>query len=481
MIRIILLFLVISINSSAQNWSPIYLNTKSVFTQNKYPTPLACFSIDSVNQIGTDSTFYYNYQLYGQNTNDSSDYSACSGFGDDCYLIQNEMSWLGRTIINVNDDWIFITENRDSLTFNFETTDTVVVFQSLTNTLKLFRYNDTVANFLGTQDSIREYKVLHYNSQGNLLQDSFAQKTIRLSKTRGLLDFIEVKNYPNTISFYTLLGSFNNQDTIGKINIKEYEIYNSAPGTITQFEVKKETYTGCCPSVQPGYYYLETYETQNSSFLGADFILTFSKNEVIDSVVIDTNRILYSIPFIRDSSNQRINITIDSTTCYGNGYYVSTNYSDCEFFCPDFNCYSQSEPVVNSYCSFFTLENKPNIRAVLTSTNNNTNNSIPEEERNLIYTLVNGVSCGTRAYSSINENNESKDLIYPNPTSDYLNLQNINTTKLSVSILDLNGKTIKVFKNQAKQIDVRFLATGVYLLEINSEEGKFRKSLIIKR
>jgi len=84
---------VFSVSSFAQNWNPIDLNTKSVFTQHKYPAPLACFSIDSMIQVGADSTFYYNYQLYGQNLNDSMDYSPCTGFGGDCYMIQNQMSW----------------------------------------------------------------------------------------------------------------------------------------------------------------------------------------------------------------------------------------------------------------------------------------------------------------------------------------------------------------------------------------------------
>lgn len=48
-------------NSYSQDWAPISSSIKSVFTKSQLPTPLACFSIDSINHISTDSTIYYNY------------------------------------------------------------------------------------------------------------------------------------------------------------------------------------------------------------------------------------------------------------------------------------------------------------------------------------------------------------------------------------------------------------------------------------
>lgn len=161
------------------------------------------------------------------------------GFGGDCCLIQNTMSWLGRKILKTNNDWTFITKNSDSLKFNFNTTDTLIVFQNNDRILKTHYLDDTINNIFGTIDSIKEYKILQYNSSGNLIPDGLLNKTIRLSKHFGLLDFIEVKNYPNSIAYYSIIGSSNGIDTVGKTTVKEYEIHQSEVGSITQFENKR--------------------------------------------------------------------------------------------------------------------------------------------------------------------------------------------------------------------------------------------------
>jgi len=198
------------------------------------------------------------------------------------------MSWLGREILNVNNKWTFITNNNDSLSFNFNTSDTSVVFQNNDRTLKTHYLNDTVNNLFGTVDSIKVYEILQYNSSGILIQDELVNKTIRLSKHFGLLDFIEVRNYPDSIAYYSIIGSSNGTDTIGKTTVKEYELHQSAVGTITQFENKRATYGTCCPTIHEGYYRLETYETISSAFSNSDYVITYLKNDsIIESLLID--------------------------------------------------------------------------------------------------------------------------------------------------------------------------------------------------
>ncbi len=475
----ITLTLCLLVNTYSQDWLPVSTSIKSVFTKSQLPSPLACFSIDSINQVSSDSIIYYNYQLYGENWGDSTNYDICiAGLGPACYTIQNRMSWLGRKIIKTNNNWTFITNNNDSL--NFNTTDTSIVFQNNDRILKTHYLNDTVNNLFGTLDSIKEFELLQYDASNNIIQDELLNKTIRLSKHYGLLDFIEVRDYPDSIQFYSIIGSSNANDTVGKINIKEYELHQSAIGTITQFENKRDTYYTCCPTEHPGYYSLETYETIGSTFSGNNYVMTYSKNEtIIDSMVIDTNIIAYSIPFIRNSDNQRINIKIDSTSCYGKGSYVLTSYSDCNVFCPTFDCYSMTSSQSGNYCINSYLYYKPNIYPILSEQDQDPNPSyIPETERNLIYTLVNGNSCGTRGYSSINKTNGGNHVVFPNPAKDKLFIKDLILEINSILIKDANGKIIKTINTQVKSIDISSLSKGVYFIEIITLENKIVNSFI---
>tara|TARA_B110000091_G_scaffold118726_1_gene127891 strand:+ start:1395 stop:2474 length:1080 start_codon:yes stop_codon:yes gene_type:complete len=70
--------------------------------------------------------------------------------------------------------------------------------------------------------------------------------------------------------------------------------------------------------------------------------------------------------------------------------------------------------------------------------------------------------------------------IYPNPTSDFLNIKGLNTSA-KVCIYDINGRKLFVTKIDANQnsIDVSMLS-GIYLLDIITLEKKITKIVIIK-
>jgi len=70
--------------------------------------------------------------------------------------------------------------------------------------------------------------------------------------------------------------------------------------------------------------------------------------------------------------------------------------------------------------------------------------------------------------------------IFPNPTSDYISFTNLenNTFKL----YSLLGKEMRVqFSEQTQQLDVSHLRSGIYLLEIQGEQGARRTLKVIKQ
>jgi hypothetical protein len=71
---------------------------------------------------------------------------------------------------------------------------------------------------------------------------------------------------------------------------------------------------------------------------------------------------------------------------------------------------------------------------------------------------------------SINTNKEDQLAVYPNPSSDYINLNYVKSPLIVISIelLDLNGRLIKV-ANETNRINVMDITPGIYLLRIKAD------------
>jgi len=74
--------------------------------------------------------------------------------------------------------------------------------------------------------------------------------------------------------------------------------------------------------------------------------------------------------------------------------------------------------------------------------------------------------------------------IYPNPTSDYVNIIFNKSSNYEISITDLNGRKINQFKSKkcSNTIDVSSLSTGIYLIVLKDiETNKYNTIKLIKR
>lgn len=73
----------------------------------------------------------------------------------------------------------------------------------------------------------------------------------------------------------------------------------------------------------------------------------------------------------------------------------------------------------------------------------------------------------------------NKISLYPNPTHSVFNLEIPNEVVKQVEIYDLSGK--KLLKSNQHQIDVSSFATGIYMVQIQTESGKTRVSKLVKK
>ena len=73
--------------------------------------------------------------------------------------------------------------------------------------------------------------------------------------------------------------------------------------------------------------------------------------------------------------------------------------------------------------------------------------------------------------------NEISLNIYPNPTMDFIKINN--EEPVNVKIINLNGKVVKSKNLKNGKIDISDLASGIYLLEVQLN-GKIYKQKIRK-
>lgn len=70
--------------------------------------------------------------------------------------------------------------------------------------------------------------------------------------------------------------------------------------------------------------------------------------------------------------------------------------------------------------------------------------------------------------------------IYPNPTTDYLNIKSDLKIK-EIQISDINGRIINNLDFQDHKINLTSLQIGIYFAKITDENGKITTKKIIKK
>lgn len=95
----------------------------------------------------------------------------------------------------------------------------------------------------------------------------------------------------------------------------------------------------------------------------------------------------------------------------------------------------------------------------------------------LIVTGFDQVTLGTKNFTI-------QDLaIYPNPFNDILNISSKNETILSYEIFDMGGRVIKrsaVGNLNTFVINTADLTSGIYMLNLKSENGEFTQKIVKK-
>lgn len=81
--------------------------------------------------------------------------------------------------------------------------------------------------------------------------------------------------------------------------------------------------------------------------------------------------------------------------------------------------------------------------------------------------------------TSIQEEEKLDWKIFPNPSSDFIYLENLNKSEIkSLKILNIDGRLIRILKSNSSSISIQDLADGLYILDIESAKGNFKARFI---
>ena len=452
-------------------------------------------SVDLTVSISTDSTNWTTYNVQGNATNNqasadpeylSLNISPIAGNSSTVYV---KVGWNARVyfwmlddmkIIETPDDRIDLTEITHG---GWYTTPTINGFgldytivpmkQAIANP---YTFEGIVAN-LGALSQTTHINVEVYNGSGNNVFSTTSADSV-LNPQDTIIFVGQNKFTPTTEDEYyfeTWASSIDTvSDTMYSSSIVSEKVYARDNGTDhSEYGLGRS-----CGGMIIGTYF-DVYDTDDLSSLSV-FI---KDNSVVGA---DIFAVLYEI----DASNEKIYLIQSddySLTSNDLGNWVTIPLDD------DFTL------VPGTYMAAVGSYANPIDTSVLAMSQ--------YTEAATCYIQKNGCLTGTQTYgswywtsrvpmvrmnfatvSAIEENIFDGELsIYPNPSSDFIRIDmiDVNKSEYNVSIINVLGEKVfdiseSISGNYMKQIDVRNLANGTYILQIKNEETIFVEKIIIE-
>lgn len=180
-----------------------------------------------------------------------------------------------------------------------------------------------------------------------------------------------------------------------------------------------------------------------------------------------------------DQDNGNVNDTPPTNDVYWNAVNTNTpstsssSYNSCNDIIYGFS--SDSPDMHENYMSYamntwmFTNNQANVMHATLNNYRENLKNSI-----------ATGTTVNCEGVSAINNEFQTISL-YPNPSSGKIHI-NLSQKIVSISISTLLGKTINIVDNvNSNSLDISYLKSGVYFIEIHTNNGKYFSKVILTK
>lgn len=483
---LIIVFAISSLWATAQDYALFNSNSRKVFTG--FPNADSTFSLafDSVRSMGSDSVYYPYYGVedyYFSSEN-------CQFWGGPECRPQTKPIWIGQKIITDNSgNFWFFNNQGDTLKFNFgtQTGGTSLFYEDEVQRFQLFSEGADAMTVLDLIDSVKIYRILHTDLQGNTINSALNNQTIIIGKDFGLVRFFQVDQFPDLLKPLALLG--NSSPEAGLYKLTNAMIYDHQPGDEIQYQEYFSSYNS--PPYDHynrfvKYVYIDRQDTQDSII----YLLTRTVFDMGETNATTTT-LYHKYPrngFIAELPYDKI---------YP-GYIMSHRYLKLVDYCGLPLWTYSIKPEYLTYCSeencwgTFDIPGPPPFEetryvAGLGLYLDESYIPYPNWDYNrmekITYFKKNGITCGEEVIVGLNNPRQVNNLfsISPNPVTDKLFLQMDQTITGNVRIYN-TSRQLMLESNVANiqhGINVSKLSPGMYFLEVDASNekavGKFIK------
>ncbi len=470
---LIILFAISSLWTTAQNYPLFNSTSKKVFTE--FPDADSTYSLafDTVVAIGSDSVYYpyfgvENYYITSEN---------CQFWGPPDCRPQIKPIWIGQKIIygNENKYWFFNNQG-DTLKFNIgiQTGETSLFYEDGSQRFHIFSEGADTLTVIGLVDSVKTYRILHTDLQGNTINSTLNNQVIMIGKNIGLLRFFQVDLFPELLKPLVILG--NSSPEAGMYKLTNAMIYDHQPGDEIEYF---DSYSR--PSGPPWQNYqryikhtfLSRNESDNTiSYQVARF--TFYQDSlygVADTIQLDYQKeeVLAQIPYDKPGTNW----ILESRSLYLDSYWDLPLWS--YRIAPEHLVYCEAENCWGQYDSQGPPQEADDIYTLGLGIYLHSGWQIGPPpngygfSKRIIYFKKNGVSYGNEVMVGIQQYPLSgKMKISPNPASDKLFIKTDMPEKKTVQVFTINGALLmeNTIQSQYDVIDISRLKSGFYLVKV---------------
>lgn len=486
-----MIFLAIFLSSlilSGQNYELFNAGSKKLFTTYPSAGPTSGFDFDTVYYAG-DYSIFVNYQGLDNNWLFS---DSCQFWGGNDCLKQNKSGWFGSQVVkDFMNTYTFVTVNNNFLFFNFNLIpgDSSLFYQdSVQDYYFIFELKDT-ATVLSYPDSVKYYRIAHYDHSGNEINSPLNDFQIMIGKDLGLVNFFRIDSFPYIEQPVSLVG--NQSPAAGLVYLTNEMVFDHHTGDEIEYLDQSHRPTGPPWENYTNYIkhtFLNRFDTQDSIIYSVERITYKTDSNILLKDTIDIryrrNTIIEEIPF--DKINQEHNLSI---TRLFKADYCGINLWTYEIL-PQYLIYCESDNCWGPYdIPGPPPDEETTYVAGLGRYLDRSSVSMPPPTgysyiNKVVYFKKDGIECGEDFIVGIKEKGvQSVDIIiYPNPAKDDCTVKINGTAGGELTISNLQGQEVMRFfiDRNTGPIRISCLESGLYLVKYLDSSSVITKKLIIQ-
>jgi len=440
-------------------------------------------AFDTVYETPELNWIYENFSAFG----DWVEADECEFWGPQECLPLDQPSWLGAPVEYVNNGhYIFhnLEEEPIHIDITLQEDDSTLIYEDSEQAFYMKGLGEVLTEVLGISDTVRRFKILHYNAEGNIINSDLHQHEIVVGKTLGLTSFFGIDHFPEMLIPVQIIGNTEPEAGLNKITNADLHDYQS--DDVIQYK-ETQNNSGGPPSDNftryDKYKYLTREENVDSLIYTAEKTCFYADSATVNTDTVEMiylkNVVIDSIPFGRPDPNydglMKYKRLYQEDYCGQLLWTYKSNRSDLGYCAAD-DCWGPQDtfglPLTDSQKYVFGLG--------LYSSTINTQQGF--QEKSIVYFDKGEYSCGEEVSVGIEEIALFEDNfdMYPNPATSQLIVKNLRNIEGSLTVYDTRGRLVKrhEVKKGRNVIQINHLKSGLYFIKIESVKKTLQSKFV---